>query len=75
MNSNTERDSRCLIHLGPYRGQWVALRPGSFEVVSHNADLDTAEREAVEQGVSNPILYCVPESNAFFVGGGLQDVR
>jgi hypothetical protein len=56
------------LDLNQYRGQWVALDPDTRAVVSHDPSLEKAEREAVQRGVSSPLLLPVSESDGFFVG-------
>ena len=51
-----------------YRGQWVALHPETKQVVSHRPSFKAAKREAMKRGVSRPVLYAVPQSDAYFLG-------
>ena len=51
-----------------YRGQWVALHPETKQVVSHDPSLKAAKQKAVKRGVPRPVLYAVPQSDAYFVG-------
>jgi hypothetical protein len=56
------------LELDKYRGEWIALDPATNEVLGHGASLNEAERQAAQQGIEQPTLYRVPETDAFFVG-------
>lgn len=49
-----------------YKGQWVAFRPESDEVVGFGPTLDAAVIAASKHGVEDAEFYCVPSSDAFF---------
>ena len=51
-----------------YRGQWIAFRPESDEVVGFGPTLGAAVQAASEHGFDDAEFYCVPGSDAFFVG-------
>jgi len=51
-----------------YRGQWVALHPKTNQVVSHHVSFKAAKQAAIKRGISHPLLYAVPKSDAYFVG-------
>jgi len=53
-----------------HRGQWVAFRPDTDEVLAAGPTLQAVIRNAKERGVDDPEFYRVPESEAYFVGGG-----
>jgi len=56
------------LDLTPYRGEWIALNPKTQQVVSHATSIRDAEQAALESGVTKPLLFSVPESDAFFIG-------
>ncbi|MBI4022048.1 MAG: hypothetical protein HY372_01720 [Candidatus Andersenbacteria bacterium] len=57
------------LDIDKYRGQWVALDPDTNEVLAHASSLDEAETQGVERAGKQPMMYRVPETDAFFVGG------
>ncbi|MBW3541129.1 MAG: hypothetical protein KY476_12745 [Planctomycetes bacterium] len=67
--NGTQRDSvPPRVDVRPYRGQWVALHPKTYEIIASGSSLHEAEEAAVARGVSTPVLFPVPHSTAFFVG-------
>lgn len=51
-----------------YAGQWVALEPGTDNVVGYGGTLIVAEHLAKQAGFDEPEFYRVPTSDAYFVG-------
>jgi len=51
-----------------YRGQWVAFRPATEEVVGHGSTLRAAEKQALKRGVKSPVLYQVASTAGYYVG-------
>ena len=51
-----------------YRGQWVAFRPNTDDVVASGPTLQAVIERAEEQGQSDAEFYAVPASDAYFVG-------
>lgn len=54
-----------------YRGEWVALNPKTYEVLGHSLSFKDARVAARRRGIDRPLMYGVPESDGYFVGGGL----
>jgi hypothetical protein len=52
-----------------YRGEWLALHPDTHRIIAHDVSLNRAKAAAVRQGIRSPLLYAVPKSDAYFVGG------
>lgn len=53
-----------------YRGKWVAFKAHTDQVIAEGATLEAAVSQAEEQGVEDAEYYCVPNSDAYFVGAG-----
>ena len=58
-----------IIDESQYRGEWIALDPDSYEVVSHHETLKQAIAQAKRKGIERPLMYSVPKSDGYFVGG------
>lgn len=59
------------IDLDRYKGEWLALEPGSYRVVAHAASLSLAEKHARRKGVKKPAMFPVPNADHPFVGHGV----
>ncbi|MBI4022005.1 MAG: hypothetical protein HY372_01485 [Candidatus Andersenbacteria bacterium] len=53
-----------------YRGQWVALDPRTYRVVSHDPVFKKARARAKRRGIERPLMHGVPKSDGYFIGGG-----
>ncbi len=51
-----------------YRGQWVAFRSTTEEVVGHGPTLRDAEQQALKRGIKRPVLYQVASTDGYYVG-------
>ena len=51
-----------------YRGEWLALDPETYEVISHNSSFNAALAAARRKGFPKPLMHSVPQSDAYFVG-------
>ena len=51
-----------------YRGEWLALDPKTYEVISHSSSFNTALAAARRKGFPKPLMHSVPQSDAYFVG-------
>lgn len=51
-----------------FPGQWVAVHPRTYKIIGHGASLEEARQSTPNLARLEPVLYYVPESNAFFVG-------
>lgn len=43
-----------------YKGRWVAIDEAKNKVVGHGDSLEKARQEALDRGVTEPLLYRVP---------------
>jgi hypothetical protein len=62
--------TRPQLDLAGFRGRWVAIDSKSYEVIGQGGSLEEARRSAPNIEQREPLLYYVPESDAFFVGRG-----
>lgn len=60
---------RPQLDVGAFRGKWVALDPDTNSIVGHGASLEEARQNSPNIARQEPILYFVPQSDAYFVGG------
>ncbi len=54
-----------VIDADKYKGQWIAFKPGTDEVVGAGTTLKEAKDQAQEKGFDHPEFYHVPKSNAY----------
>ena len=50
-----------------YRGQFVALQPGSLKVVGYGPTPEKAEKQAANAGTEKPIITRVPSASAAYL--------
>lgn len=60
--------SRPQLDVGAFRGKWVALDPNTNSIVGHGASMEEARQNSPNVALREPILYFVPQSDAYFVG-------
>jgi hypothetical protein len=51
-----------------YPGEWLAVHPETYKVLSHHRSRDRAKLVAEKSGVPHPQLMQVPKGSRFFVG-------
>lgn len=51
-----------------FRGQWVALHPTTYKIIGHGASFEEARQSSPSITRLEPLLYFVPESDAYFLG-------
>jgi hypothetical protein len=70
-NLRSERvPQQTCLDVTEFRGEWVALHPKTYKVIGHGASLEEARKSTPNVARLEPILYFVPESDAFYVGRG-----
>lgn len=63
------RKLRCpQIDVDPYRGEWIAMDPKSYRVISHDKSLEQAASAAEQAGYDDPVFMRVPKTDAYFMG-------
>lgn len=67
LNSSDAR-RRPRLDVSAYRGQWIAVDPKTYKVLGHGSSPEDATRAAAAGKATCPLLYFVPESDAYFVG-------
>lgn len=66
--SSTKRQTRPKLDVTGFRGKWVAFDAKNYKVIGHGTSLEEARQSAPNIAGHEPLLYFVPESDAFFVG-------
>lgn len=51
-----------------FPGEWLAVDPHTYQVLSHHRSRDRAKLVAENSGVPHPQLMQVPKGSRFFVG-------
>lgn len=67
--SENHRVRRPLLDVGAFRGKWLAIDPKTYGIVGHGGSMEEARQSAASIAPEEPVLYFVPQSDAFFVGG------
>lgn len=61
---------RPCLDVTEYAGKWVAVHPKTLKVIGHGTSLEEARQSTPNLARLEPVLYYVPESDAYFVGHG-----
>lgn len=57
---------RPRLDVSAFIGQWVAFHPKTYKAIAHGASLEEARRNTPNLAGLEPLLYFVPESDAYF---------
>lgn len=57
---------RPRLDVSAFIGQWVAFHPKTYKAIGHGASLEEARRSTPNLAGLEPLLYFVPESDAYY---------